>query len=77
MGMDTDEAITSVSSTATASDQLTPSSLPEVEMYAYMLVLLYLSDNKLWELVGCFEAFGAVPALTLCTFTLALLAAVV
>lgn len=46
--MDTDEASTS---TSTPKAELSPSSLPEVEMYAYVLVLMFLCDHKHWELV--------------------------
>lgn len=29
-----------------------PSSLPEVEMYAYLVVLMFLTDHKQYQMVG-------------------------
>ena len=52
--MDTDDASTSEPIAES------PSTTPEVEMYSYVLTLLYLSDTKQWELVrppGC----GSTP----------------
>lgn len=47
--METDEAALSTSTSAVA--EPSASSTPEVEMYAYVLTLLYLSDTKQWQLV--------------------------
>ena len=62
--MDADDGAAAANGSAAAADSAAsaplaaPSSLPEVELYAYLLTLMLLIDNKQYEQVGGWVGAG-------------------